>query len=241
MKVEEKAHKSEKNVLDQIQKQGLSEIKDAQVSAEAQNPEVKIVDDEEITKVLNRYGIRRTVLCRETFTYGGSVGLSDKFFFKGGQTYRIDELSKSCYHEGYDYGLTTDVMSKGQMSKGGVFVPQDNFCDLEDEPMVAALKLMSNPSGLRLLAVFLRAGIVKLHLHCVTVSVDLNELQIGQVVTIGSDERCTYHTYEGLNGLRFNYPREVISPVHFIVIRDQVDVYKIFDASEVGESFLVFD
>lgn len=219
----------------------------------------------EITNVLNKYGVKRTVKCQKTFVYGGDYWLRDKFFFKEGERY----FARDFVVKGR-FGTTTKCeKSDGVIKESGVWVPFDNFIDVEETPIVKAIMKMDDPKNLRLLARFNAAKDFKVvfSLYCPPFSRQtLEEMKIGEVLTIGCAEECSINSYsyaehsyghgwtpkEEICDVDNGYGGRVISGFHrldssyvakmqAIILRNDEHQWLVFDASPTGSTYLEFD
>lgn len=198
--------------------------------------------NEVITNVLNDFGVLRRVVCVKELDLGGAVSSKVKVCLKKGKVYKVNSLNRSCYRGCYDYNVTTQMEFDGVSSQKSIWVSQWNFSDIADEPIVKALGMMDNPENLRLVGSYQSAKLVKIGLKYGFVrEVDLANLEVGQVVSIGSAKDCDVNTYVGRDGNEHSFLEEVVKPIQAIVLRNSETQWLVFDASDDGRTFLAFD
>ena len=220
----------------------------------------------ELTNVLNKYGVKRNVKCQKTFVYGGDYCLRDKFFFTEGECY----FARDFGIEG-KFVVTTkcEKSEDGVIEERGVWVPFDDFIDVEDTPIVKAVLLMDDPKNLRLLARFNVAKDFKAAFPPSWPPFSrqtLEEMKIGDVITIGCAEECSINSYsyaehsyghgwtpkEEIYDVDNGYGTRVVSGFHrldssyvakmqAIILRNDKDQWFVFDASPEGSTYLEFD
>lgn len=220
----------------------------------------------ELTNVLNKYGVKRNVKCQKTFVYGGFYSLRNKFFFTEGECY----FARDFGIEG-KFVVTTkcEKSEDGVIEERGVWVPFDDFIDVEDTPIVKAVLLMDDPKNLRLLASFSSAMDFEVwiadHSRYKVTKEELMKMSVGDILTIGSGEECTINAFiysENRYGNvpfsaeeRFFYDQDMYVPIgkgysrldlryvekiHIIILRNSSERWMVFDASSKSSTHLHF-
>jgi hypothetical protein len=198
--------------------------------------------NEAITNVLNNFGLRRNVVCVKELDFSGAVSERVKLFLKKGEVYKVKGLNNCCYRGCYDYNITAQMEFDGKSSEKDIWVSQWNFSDIANEPIVKALSMMSNPLNLRLLGSYRLAMRFKIGMkYGYECKIDLAELEVGQVVRVGSSKECEVNTYVGNDGNEYPFLKEFVKPIQAIVVRNSETQWYVFDASGEGLSYLVFD